>query len=94
MANESAGQPWVLDSTGLVTASNVYIKTIYWTPGSNSDDLIIHDNSGRVILDVDASSGIAADPLPYGFSIHSYVQGFVVNTIDGGTIYVYHGKTA
>jgi hypothetical protein len=93
MANVITGNPWILDTAGVITTNPTSIAKIRYYPNAADNDLSIGHGDGTVVWVTRAiatassneSTGqeeIVFDP-PLAFS------GFKVNTIDAGTVYVY-----
>lgn len=95
MANNTTGNVWELDTAGVISTNPVVVKNFVYKPGANNDDLLVLDNLGRTILDVKAPADITTVPqlsvAPGGPGGQKTFQGLDLNTIDGGTLYVYLG---
>jgi len=93
MANSTAGKVWALDTAATLITGPVYISRMDWHPNAADNDLVVSDNLAHSIWTVRAvstsanheSSGIETweNPDPG----HPF-NGFVLTTIDGGTLYV------
>ena len=89
MANNTKGNPWVLDMAGSIKTSWVTINWMFWIPNAASDDLTILDVGGNTIWDVDALTGGIAGKEEFHLSKPYKANGFNLSVIDGGTLYVY-----
>lgn len=89
MANNTTGNPWILDTAGVITTQPVNVITMEWVPNAADDDLTINDTSGNVIWDRDALTGGTAGMEKFGPSKFFRANGFNLSVIDGGTLYVY-----
>ena len=89
MANNTAGNPWVLDTAASIKTTPVRILFMEWIPNAAANDLTIIDVSGNTIWDRDAlaggTPGIEAFVPPEMYT----ANGFNLSVIDGGTLYVY-----
>lgn len=91
MANNINGDVWILDTAGVVTTKPVKVNRIIFEPGANSDDVILKDNKGTVILNWTAAADITAQQ-QFGADFDGrWYQGLNLETIDGGTLRVYVG---
>jgi len=95
MANLFQDGLWILDTADTAELLNgitypLYINRIEWQPGANGEGLVIKDQAGKVRLN---KTSIAASPA--GDEFWNYgskpleVDGFVLHTMGGGTLYVY-----
>lgn len=99
MANSnSLVNPWVLDTAGVITTLDVWIQRIEWHPNAADNDLVIHNRNAEAVLTARAAAG-APNHETYGIETWDYSDrlngegklfaGFDLETIDGGTLYVY-----
>lgn len=88
MANNITGNPWFIDTTGIIWHGNVYVKTIVWNRPTAGDALKIVDDAGRTILDTVANTN---DPM-FDFGTMSWVGGFNVVTLASGVLTVFINK--
>jgi len=91
MANTfvSSSNLYILDETGAVTTNPCVIERIVYFPAVAADDLILNNAAGgnAVLLKAGASD---ASPVQFNYAGYKKrVHGLTVNTIDGGTAYVY-----
>jgi len=95
MANSLSSRQWKLDtatsygSAGAVLwPSNVKVEQIEWSGFAASGNLIIKDQTGRVVIDwlISATDTILA---PVRLSKVGWVNGFVLDTLSGGVVSVY-----
>ena len=90
MANSTTGSIWALDTAEAVSTNPVTIMGFVYKPAANSDDIILKDSTGMVILDWDASADITLTPqIGVMFPKPKTYNGLTVDTIDGGVLYVY-----
>lgn len=81
MANSITGNPWKLDTVGVITTSGVFVKNILWLNGLGT--LVIVDNAGR---DVIRDAWSATQDHNYGGL--QWVEGMNLTTIGGGEVIV------
>ena len=88
MANDTTGNPWVLDTAGVITTNPFVVKRMVWTPTTAGDDILVNDNSGTVwslkALAADSNQGIE-----YERVLENTINGLNLVTIDHGTLYIY-----
>jgi hypothetical protein len=93
MGNDLTGNPLIIDTAFNAAekaqfAGPFHIVSAEWQEPTAADDLTITDNAGTVIYDDNAiagGSGIRLDVKMNGV----VTNGFDVDVIDGGTLYVY-----
>lgn len=84
MANDITGNPWSLDTSGVINRSPVHVKNLVWANGAaDGDALLIQDNVGRDILRAKYQSTGNNN-----FGVFSWVEGFNLVTIGSGKIFV------
>ena len=90
MANSIGGRIWSLDTAATLSSGPVCVGKMHWRPAAAANTLLVKDSSGSVIWAATAlaAGGAGGDefwenPNP----LYPY-QGFVLTTIDGGTLYV------
>jgi hypothetical protein len=88
MANNISGNPWYIDTPGVIWHGLVYIKNIVWNKPAAGNALVILDDAGRTILNTVANTN---DPM-FDFGNLSIVNGFNVTTLAGGTLSVFINK--
>ena len=94
MANDTTGNPWVLDTAGVIRTAPIKVLAMEWRPvTAEGDDLSVVDNSGHEIwtekaLAVDASGQISYQWANNGNRGMS-CNGFNLATIDSGTLRVW-----
>lgn len=81
MANSLTGNPWKIDTAGVISTAGVHAKNIMWLGGTGS--LVIVDNAGR---DIVRDTWSATQDHNYGE--FKWVQGMNVTTIGGGEVIV------
>jgi len=89
MANNTTGNPWVLDTAATISINPVPINYMEWVPGDAGDDLTITDIGGNTIWDRDALTGGNAGMEFFNPARAYKSNGFILSVIDGGTLYVY-----
>ena len=93
MGNSTVGNPWVLDTAATILAAGnpVVVEKMIWYPNAADDDLIVKDGNGNVKWVVRAAAG-APNKESYGAEVCAACpfdsDGFDLDTIDGGTLYV------
>lgn len=88
MANDISGNPWKLDTVGVIWHGNVYIKDIVWNRPTAGGALKIVDDAGRTIIDTVAN---ASDPM-FEFGTLSWINGFNLVTLGSGILTVFINK--
>jgi hypothetical protein len=96
MTNSVAGDPWILDTAATIETQGtiLVVDKMIWYPNATNDDLIVHDGAANVKWVVRATAG-APNNESFGaekFEGPEDFDGFIVATIDGGTLYVYARK--
>ena len=91
MANDTTGNPWVLDTAAVIKTTPVKVKAMEWRPvTAGSDDLSVTDNSGHEVWTEKAiavdSSGMISYVWP---GEEQSCSGFTLTTIDSGTLRVW-----
>ena len=94
MANEFNDGQWILD-TASVTAvllgkmDILRVRRIEWHPGANAESMIIKDRNGKIrATKVSIAASPAGDEI-IDYTAHPLeVEGFVLHTLGGGTVYV------
>lgn len=89
MANSTTGNPWKLDTTGVISTNTIYVKRIRWTPTTDAHDILIHDNAGHEVWSLKAIAGDTNQAIPYWIEIDGPVNGINLVTLDSGTVHVY-----
>ena len=89
MANVVTTNPLVLDSTGSVSTSRVFIKSIVWYGGAAADSLRLLDASGgNAIFGADVVTG-GETTKAWSPATPVEAPGLYVATLDGGVALVY-----
>jgi hypothetical protein len=95
MGNDATVYPWVLDTAATLLAAGTRIRVhkMIWYPNATDNDLIIKDGNGDVKWAVRATAGA---PNKESFGAETFTReggepfdGFELDTIDGGTLYVH-----
>ena len=89
MANNTKGNPWVLDTAAVIKTTPTTILGMEWFPNAADDDLTILDVGGNTIWDRDALTGGTAGSEKFTPAGKFKANGFNLSVIDGGTLYVY-----
>jgi hypothetical protein len=73
--------------------SRVMIHALEWHPSAADDDLMVKDSAGNILFKARAQGAAPNGEVAYVTwkSINAICLGLVVETIDGGTLYVYTG---
>jgi hypothetical protein len=91
MANSTVANPWILDTAGVITTSNIWMEKMVYVPNAADNDLIVKDNGGNIVWSIRAIAS-AANNESTGmehFDGPLLLNGFNLDTIDGGTLRVY-----
>ena len=89
MANDSTGNPWKLDTAATISTSPVFVKYMRWTPTTDGDDLLVVNNAGDYVWSIKAIAADSNQAIDYKEEINGWVNGFIITTIDNGTLYVH-----
>lgn len=89
MSNSATGNPWTLDTVGVIQTSPLFIKKILWTPTTDGDDILIQDNAGHNVWKLKALAADANEAIVYTIDLNTSINGFNLVTLDNGTVYVY-----
>ncbi len=81
MANDITGNPWKLDTPGVITTSGVHIKNLIWTNGATGNTCVLLDNAGRDV----ARATYTAQGTVVFFEM-KWVQGLNLTTLTGGEL--------
>lgn len=88
MANDTTGNPWSIDTAGVLTTRPVAVDRIIWeSPTADGDDIDIVNNAGHKVYTIKAIAG--GTGISYEREIGNVVAGINVATIDSGTLYIY-----
>lgn len=88
MANNLTGNPWFVDTAGVIWHGNVYIKDIIWNKPTAGGALKIVDDAGRTVIDTVAN---ASDPM-FDFGTLSWISGLNVVTLASGSLSIFINK--
>jgi len=94
MANAITGRVWALDTAGTIWTGPVFISRMDYHPNAADNDLVTKDTRGGAIWA--PVRAIAGAPNHETVGIETWInpspevpfEGFVLTTIDGGTLYV------
>jgi len=88
MSNVTTGNVWKLDTTGVISTSPVYVKSIRYLPDAEADQLIILDNGGNEIWNHVAIA--AGDDIDYWLEVNGSVNGINLSTLStSGVVWIY-----
>lgn len=86
MANNISGNPWFLDTPGVIYTANVKIKRLVWSEQVTAGDvLLIKDNAGRTIV----ASKAYQPNFVQDFAYEGWYEGFNLVTLASGVVAVY-----
>ena len=94
MSNVTTGNPWILDTAGVITTKLLWVQKFVFVPNASDDDLIVKDNAGEVVWQIRA---VAGSPNNESVGMEEFrpsespmcVSGLNLDTIDGGSLRVY-----
>ena len=92
MANVLTANPWVLNTPGTITTDTIRINQLRWVAegAAAGDNVVVSDSAGHVFWEATAAGVNATiDTNPYEGNTGN-IRGFVLTTIDAGTLYVYY----
>jgi hypothetical protein len=86
MANNITGNPWSLDTAGVIATFPVYVKSLVWQgfTANGTDTLTILDNAGRTIIN--SNTNTTGDVMDFGD--FRWVEGFHITLIGSGIVTV------
>lgn len=89
MANNITGNPWYLDSTGtLLQGQRFKFDGGTWNDAAATNQLILLDGIGRVVF----KATFPTDLQPVTIPKMGWINGLVVNRIDGGNVTIFVGN--
>ena len=73
--------------------TRVMVHALEWHPAAADNDLMVKDGSGNIIFKARAAGGAPNGEVAYVAwkALNAICLGLVVETIDGGTLYIYTG---
>ena len=88
MANNLTNNPWILDSTGVVTTDMIRVKGIRWTGAGSGNTVILKDAAGHVVWNSvgNAANYVEADGISFTPGLNW--NGLTVDTIAAGVLLV------
>jgi hypothetical protein len=90
MANVTTGGFWKLTDAAVIATGIVHVTNLIWdSPSASADDIVIKDNGGNLIWEMKAIAG--GTGITYERGINASCNGFNLDTIDSGTLYVQIG---
>ena len=88
MPNDLGGNPYKIDTAGVITTVNGFVRQMVWQrPVKAEDKLVISDFNGRILWDQNAYAGGAGIPIKR--DINCYCNGIKVDIIDSGTLFIH-----
>lgn len=85
MANDVAGNPWKLDTTGAVSSANVRIERIRWVGGTTAGHTcVLHDAAGKTVVSFVAAGANYTEDVP----VRREYTGLTLTTLASGIVYV------
>ena len=81
MANDITGNPWKLDTPGLIANWQVHIKNLVWVNATTGETVLLQDMAGRDVL-----RAIFNDAGDNNFGEFKWVEGLNLVTIGGGEL--------
>ena len=49
MSNSTVGNPWVLDTAGVISTAPIKVEKFVCTPTTDGHDILIQDNGGNTV---------------------------------------------
>ena len=92
MANVTDNNPWVLDTTGVITTEDVYVAKLRWVGGTTAGHTaVVHDKNSKVEYEALATGANNLDEIDFSGEIASakLFRGFDLETLSSGKLYVY-----
>lgn len=90
MANDTTGNPWKLDTAGVIRTKPVTIKAMEWRPTTAGDDISVTSNDGSEIWAFKALAADSNGGIEYKWPGKDVAfSGFNLVTIDNGNLKVY-----
>jgi len=96
MANNLGGNPWVIDTAGLITSDPLRVQKMRWHPNASDNDCTVCHADGspiwpiRAIASAANNESVGCEEVDFNPPWPCY--GLRVLAIDGGTLYVYVHK--
>jgi len=92
MANSYYGNPWILDTAGVISTTPVIVTKMEWQPNAASDSLEVRDNASKAVVWKRTSISAA----PAGIEVWDapadgfYMNGFDLESVGSScTLYVW-----
>jgi hypothetical protein len=89
MANSTSGNPWKIDTAGVISTKPVYVHHMSWTPEADGDDISVIDNGSNDLWSLKALVGDANQSIELTRTFETQLNGINVSTLDSGTLYVF-----
>lgn len=87
MANDVTNNPWVLDTAATITTDKVRVEKLIWEGGGAGMAATLQHSSG---VNFWSATSVAGERVTEDFDGQAGdVDGFVLATLDGGTLYVH-----
>lgn len=83
MANSITGNPWKLDTVGVITTAMVHVKNLVWSAATDGATLVLVDNAGRDVVRATYSVNGTNN-----FGEFKWVSGLNLTTISSGELLV------
>ena len=92
MANNVAGNPWILDAAATITTDTVRVAKLRWSAeaAAAGDNVVVSDSAGRVVWEAVATGTNNTVESPNLAGNSGDIRGFVLTTINSGKLYVYY----
>lgn len=93
MANDLSGNPWIVDTAGVIAVDPLRVTKMRWHPNAADNDLLVSHGDGAVVWPIRAiaaaSSNESVGCEEINFSPPFPFRGLKVVSIDAGTLYVF-----
>jgi hypothetical protein len=96
MANDTTTNPWIITTKGLITSDPVRVQKLLWVANAADNDCVVAHANGKTVWPVRAIASGANNESVGQESIEFNppwpFEGLDVETLDGGTLYVFVHK--
>jgi len=94
MANVLSGNPYVCDSTGVLTTDKVRVQAIVWTgTEATNKDIVANDDfalaEANLAVIIEKRAAVGGDDLCIPFPVPITFSGLNITKLDGGICYIY-----
>ena len=87
MANDLDGNPYKIDTAGVITTNSIFVRRMVWRkPTATEDKLVILDSNGRILWDQNAYACGAGISIKR--DINCVCNGIKIDTIDSGIVFI------